>query len=203
MLLKMSKRFYYTALVLMMLSLFVIFAPGFLFTEDVTRNADAVVLFVGPGNEARRYEAEQLIREGSARYLLIPSSGEIFTADSGGGLLRMAGVPPKGDYAHWNSIKGDYRKHFENTHIEALEAKLTMDGLGLRSAIMVSSGYHMRRIRLIAGRVFSDNKYSIYCNPAKWQTEYTAADWQNREYRKKIVSEYVKIGWFMFYGAFS
>ena len=68
---------------------------------------------------------------------------------------------------------------------------------------MVSSGYHMRRIRLIAGRVFSDNKYSIYCNPAKWQTEYTAADWQNREYRKKIVSEYVKIGWFMFYGAFS
>jgi len=41
--------FYLTSTFLLLLTLFVIFAPGFLFTEDVTRKADAVVLFVGPG----------------------------------------------------------------------------------------------------------------------------------------------------------
>ena len=69
----------FLAAVLLTVMLFVIFAPGFLFRENLQRKADAVVLFVGPGNEARLDEARQLIKEGYARYLLVPFSGEGLT----------------------------------------------------------------------------------------------------------------------------
>jgi uncharacterized SAM-binding protein YcdF (DUF218 family) len=198
----MSKRAFYAVLVLMMLAFFVIFAPGFLFTEDVTRKADAVVLFVGPGNEARRYESEQLIREGYARYLLIPSSGKVFKKDADGGLVRIVGNQPRADFVQRVRIAANYKKYYENTHIEALEAKRMMNELGLKSAMLVSSAYHMRRIRIIAGLVFDSRTYTITCNPAKWQTEFTAVDWLDGEKRRIIGSEYLKIGWFLVYGVF-
>lgn len=45
--------------VLLLLAVFVLFAPGFLRAGDPPQKADAVVLFVGPGNEARLDEAIQ------------------------------------------------------------------------------------------------------------------------------------------------
>ena len=188
---------------ILLLLVFAIFAPGFLFTEDATRKADAVILFVGPGNEARVFEARQLITDGYARYLLIPSSGEVLSADKIGKFEKLSVNLPQGDRFHKIRLAVRYGKHYENTHIEALEAKRMMDDMGLRSAILVSSGYHMRRIRLIAGRVFAGSRYSFSCNPAKWQQAFTATDWLDGHKRKIMVSEYVKIGWFLVYGVFS
>lgn len=182
--------------------LIALFAPGFIFIGDVPRKADAVVLFVGPGNEARLFEARQLLKEGYARYLLIPSSGEIFSADKVGEIEKIRIVQPKGDHFLRMRIAAKYRKYLENTHIEALEARQMMDDMGLRSAMLVSSGYHMRRIRLIAGRVFGASSYSFSCNPAQWQQEFTASDWLDKERRRIIASEYVKIGWFLVYSPF-
>jgi uncharacterized SAM-binding protein YcdF (DUF218 family) len=186
-----------------LVALFALIAPGFLFTEDVPRKSDAVVLFVGPGNEARTDEAKYLIKEGYARYLLIPSSVEMFAANPAGGLVRITGDRSRGDLVRRIGIAVNYKKHYENTHFEALEAKRMMDDLDLKSAMLVSSGYHMRRIRIIAGRVFDAGRYSITCNPARWQQEFTVADWLNADRRKIIVSEYVKIGWFFVYGVLS
>jgi uncharacterized SAM-binding protein YcdF (DUF218 family) len=194
---------YLTATFLLLLTLFMIFAPGFLISEDPPKKADAVVLFVGPGNEARLDEAKVLIREGHARYLLIPFTGEMFEADKAGGLVRLAGNQPRGDLIRRVRMAASYKKHYENTHIEALEAKRMMDERGLRLAMLVSSSYHMRRIRLIGSRVFDAKKYSISCNPARWQREFTVADWLDGEKRRIIVSEYVKIGWFLVYGVLS
>ena len=188
-----------TALI-MMVTLFVIFAPGFLFLENIPRKADAVILFIGPGNEARLDEARQLIKEGYARYLLVPYSGEMFTSDSAGGLVRIDSNQPRGNLFLRIRIAATYKKHYENTHIEALEAKRMLDDLGLRSAMLVSSAFHMRRISLIAGRVFDTEKYAVSCNPARWQAAFTPGDWLIRERRKMIVSEYVKIAWFLVYG---
>lgn len=180
-----------------------LYAPRFLFTGDLPRKADAVIVFVGPGNDSRLDEAKVLVKEGYARYLLIPSSGELFEAEPAGGLLRIAGNQPRGDLFLRIRIAATYKKHYENTHIEALEAKRMLDDLGLSSAMLVSSAYHMRRIRLIAGRVFNARKYSISCNPARWQEPFTAADWLKKERRRIIFSEYAKIGWFLVYAPFA
>jgi uncharacterized SAM-binding protein YcdF (DUF218 family) len=181
-------------------ALFVIFAPGFLFIENIPRQADAVVLFVGPENVARLDEARQMIKEGYARYLLIPYSGVCYTVDRSGSLVKSVDTQQHEDLVRRIRLATTYKKHYENTHIEALEAKRMLDDLGLRSAMLVSSGYHIRRISMIAGRVFDDQKYTISFNSARWQTPFTAADWLNKAHRKIIVSEYVKMVWFLAYG---
>jgi uncharacterized SAM-binding protein YcdF (DUF218 family) len=188
------------AVAFLMVTLFAAFAPGFLFLDNIPRKADAVILFVGPGNTARLDEARQLIKDGYARFLFIPNSGELFTADPAGELVRLASNQPRGDLFRKIRIAANYKKHYEKTHVEALEAKRMLDDLGLRSAMLVSSAYHMRRIRLIAGRVFDAREYSISCNPARWQASFTPGDWLDRERRKIMVSEYVKIAWFLVYG---
>jgi hypothetical protein len=182
---------YLAGAVFLVTALGVVFAPGFLFTEDVPSKSDAVVLFVGPGNQARRFEAEQLVKEGYARYLLIPFTGEVLVLDRAGVFRNVE--------THGSRIPVKVRRFYENTHIEALRGRQMMDNLGLRSALIVSSGFHMRRISLISGRVFEAGKYEIACTPAKWQEEFTAADWLDRDRRKVIVSEYAKIGWFLVY----
>jgi len=189
----------YLVAALTFLLLFVIVAPGFLFMENIPRKADAVILFVGPGNEARRDEARQLIKDGYAHFLLIPYSGEVFAANSSLGLVRLNCNQSREKLFHRVWIATTYKNYFENTHIETLEAKRMMDDLGLRSAMLVSSAFHMRRIELIAGRVFDGRKYSISCNPARWQASYTFRDWFNKERRGNIISEYIKMFWFLVY----
>lgn len=185
------------------LVLLVMFAPGFLFTADVPRKADAVVLFVGPGNESRLDEAKKLIKEGYARYLIIPNQGEVLSLNQHGELVKLTETITRDDLIRKVRLAVTYKKHYENTHIEALEARRMMDDLGVRSAMLVSSGYHMRRIRLISGRVFDAKKNAVRCNPARWQKPFEAGDWLDNERRKIIVSEYVKIGWFLLYGVLS
>lgn len=187
---------------LLMTTLAALAAPGFLFTADAPGQADAVILFVGPDNEPRLEEARQLIEEGKARYLLIPAWGELYLS-APGGLVKVAGDRSRGKLFFRIRKSASYQNHFENTHIEALEARRMLDDLGLKSALLVSSGYHMRRIRLIARRVFDARKYSVYCNPVRLQRPFGAADWFDRERGKTIVSEYLKIGWFLGYGVFS
>ena len=190
------------AAISLLLVVFAIFAPCSLFIEDAPLQADAVVLFVGPDNETRLFEARRLIKEGYARYLLIPASGEIFSADKIEEIEKINLNQTQGNPFLRNRMEADYGKHYENSHVEVLEAKRMLDGLGLRSALMVSSGYHMRRIRLIAGRVFNTGKYSYSCNPAQWQPVFTAADWLDKDKSYIIISEYVKMGWFLVYALF-
>lgn len=194
---------YLAAALLLLLALMVMYAPGFLFSEDPPRKADAVVLFVGPGNDARLFEARQLVKDGYARYLLIPSSGEVYVQDSAGELVLQEGRLPRAELVQRIRMASVYKKHYENTHKEALEARRMMEDRGLHSALMVSSAYHMRRIRLIAWRVFDSATYSISCSPAQWGREFTAGDWLVKDRRRIIVSEYVKIGWFLVYGVLS
>ena len=193
---------YLTASLFVLLTLFVIFAPGFLFTEDPARKADAVVLFVGPGNEARLYEARQLVKDGYARYLLIPASGEVYAQDSAAELVKLEGKLPRADFVHRIRMASAYKRHYENTHKEVLEARRMMEDRGLHSALMVSSAYHMRRIRMISWRVFDGSKYLISCSPTQWGQEFTAGDWLVKDRRRIIVSEYAKIGWFLMYATF-
>lgn len=200
----MKKTVFYLALpVLLMTVPCAFFAPGFLYSENIPRRADAVVLFIGPDNAPRSEEANQLIKDGYARYLIIPSYDEVRVLNGRGEIERLPRMVPRGDLMHKVHMAAAYKdkKYYENTHIEALEAKRMMDDLGLRSAMLVSSAYHIRRIKLIAARVFDARRYAVSCNPARWQPQFTAGDWLDRTRRKIIVSEYIKIAWFLAYGA--
>ena len=190
-----------SALVLALLTAFIFYAPGFLVYADKPVEADAVILYSGPGQKNRLQEARRLIADGYARYLIIPDFGVVSIAGENGGLEPVA--PELWGQAQ--SLRGTtppiYRRYVESTHVEALEAKRILDRLGLRSALMVSSPYHTRRINMICVRVF-DHHYRFAVVPARTQQTYTARDWLDQNHRQKIVSEYVKMSWFLVYEPF-
>jgi len=74
-----------------------------------------------------------------------------------------------------------------------------MSSYGLNSAILVSSPYHMRRIKLIVMKVFDTNKGDFYFVPTSYEKapancwELSFTDW------KKVRKEYGKILWFFLY----
>ena len=175
-------------------------APSLLNSYGVMRKVDAVVLFVGPEQSARQAEAMALLQQGYARYLIIPAYGEIKSLNSTGELESLIHSSINRSTVLPLQKTANYKRYYENTHVEALEAKRLMDEQGLKSAMLVSSAYHMRRISMIAGRVFAVQNYSISCFPTRWQKEFTAVDWLNKGRRKIIISECVKMVWFLVYG---
>lgn len=181
----------------------IVYAPLYLACSDAPRKSDAVVLFIGPGLEARLNEARELARDGYARYLVIPAYGETLQISTNGMREITSKVFLMKSETFTARKATYYKKYFEDTHVEALEAKRMMDEHGLHSAILVSSPYHMRRIRHISNTVFNNGFYTLTFVPTRFQASFTVADWLNKERRKIIVSEYVKMEWFLIYGAFS
>jgi uncharacterized SAM-binding protein YcdF (DUF218 family) len=180
----------------------IFYGPFFLNYADKPVKSDVVVLFLGDEHKTREMQAEKLLREGYARYLVIPASGEIQQLTPDGKLKRVSRDLKVGDLLFKLRKRAIYGKHYEDTHIEVLEAKRIMDESGFRSAILVSSPYHMRRIRMIAGKVFKGGKYNFNCIPSIFEKPFDASDWCVRDRRGIMVSEYVKICWFMLYRIF-
>jgi uncharacterized SAM-binding protein YcdF (DUF218 family) len=181
----------------LLLSLSIFQAPSFLLISEAPARVDAVVIFVGGEKGAREKEADQLVREGFADYLLIPGYGQIMKRGPEGGLARL----DPGSSLKTLNFKLKTAARMEDTHIEVLGAKRLMDDLGLRSALFVSSPYHMRRIKLISGKVFNDRQEVRYV-PTRYETP-VGTYWlfSNRE-RAFVLTEYAKIVWFFLYSSF-
>lgn len=94
----------------------------------------------------------------------------------------------------WNRI-------IEDTHQEAIGARAMMESLGIRSAILVSAPYHMRRIKLIAGKVFGDDM-AVSCVPTRYEPPEDGFWLFNGHDRKFVLTEYMKIAWFFVYSPF-
>ena len=124
-------------------------APRFLLSDaDKPVKSDAIILFLGGVFMDREKEAYRLLNQGYARYLIIPAFHRVIAREP---------LPQPDTISHTNSVALKMIPFFyERTHVEELYAKKIMDSLGLKSAIMVSSPYHMRRIRLIASRTFGE-----------------------------------------------
>lgn len=176
-------------------------APRWLLYSDPPAAADAVVLFVGPGFEDRLIEARRLVRERYARSLLIPAYHGSFRGNDDGRIVSVGGDFIEKFFPAVRVAMGTYPACYEETHVEALEARRLMDARGYRSALFVSSPYHMRRIRMISGKVFDPGRYAIRFVPAQplnalrrpLPPDLASIRWQT--------SEYLKIGWFLVYSA--
>jgi len=183
------KAFAVAICVLVLLAVLIVFAPHYLAYTDKPQKAEAVVLFLGNEYRQRRAEAVRLIQDGYADYLLIPAYGKITEAPDMGRTARNA-IP---------SRRSHYPGIYEDTHIEVLEAKRIMDKKGLTSAIFVSSPYHMRRIRLIVNRVFTDTGYRMIFVPTRFERPTGKFWFLHGNDIRKVATEYSKIAWFFLY----
>lgn len=185
---------YFLVLFLAILFVALYYGPRYLIYADKPLRSDAVVLFVGPDNKTRQEDANRLMSEGYARYLFIPAYGRITEAAS---LSSPAGTKKANPKLIISGLKP--RPYFENTHVEVLEARRMMEQYGLKSAIFVSSPEHMRRIKIIAEKIFYEESVQIVFVPIRVESAHqdlTLADY------RRMGKEYVKIIWFLMYSSF-
>ena len=172
-------------------------APHYLLYSSQYKKTDAIVLFLGPDFNARQKEAYDLISDGMADYLIIPAYNKTYRVFDKGVIKYLPANFPEPKTMK-KSVDTPLR-FYEDTHWEIIEAKKAMSHYGLRSAIFVSSPYHMRRIKIIVMRVFDKNDGVFYFIPTHYEKapsgfwELSSADW------KKVAREYGKILWFIVY----
>ncbi|MFA5322768.1 MAG: hypothetical protein WC373_08850 [Smithella sp.] len=198
---KRCKLLIILSVVLLILIGIVFNAPRFLLYSTDHKRSDAIILLLGPDFKARQKEANELINNGMADYLIIPAYNKtygIYNKGKGQYLLPAWHSPESGKN---NALS--FPKFYEDTHIEIIKAQKTMSLYGLKSAIFVSSPYHMRRIKVVAGKVFKSSNHDFYFVPTRYEKapvnigELSSADW------KKVRREYSKIIWFLIYYAWS
>ena len=166
----------------------------FLTFTDPVQPADAAVLLIGQDLRARRLAAYELLCTGQTHTLVIPAYARVF-ACCGGRIGPSSSVPRRSLSLRQSIHVAGFANGVENTHLELLLARRTVESLGLRSIIFVSSPYHMRRIKIIADRVFDGFDTRFVPTPH----EHTRGRmwWTSPHEIRWVLSEYAKIAWFL------
>jgi hypothetical protein len=191
------KRLLVLILIIFSLIGLILAAPDYLLYSTPYKKADAIVVLLGPDFTARQKEANDLVKEGMADYLIIPAYNKTYRLLNKGDIqyLQVNFPERKVMKKNINALPIFY----EDTHWEIIEAKKEMFQYGLQSAIFVSSPYHMRRIKIIVAKVFDTKEKEFYFISTHYEQapaafwELSWADW------RKVVREYGKILWFLVY----
>ena len=194
---KWNKYLVVGLLLLVLLVGVVLYSPIFLLYSSECKKANAIILLLGPDFKARQKEAYELIMEGKTDYLIIPAYHKAYRVYD----KDMKKCLSPNLYSYKSSQKNiDASPGFyEDTHLEIIEARKIMSDYGLKSAIFVSSPYHMRRIKIIVTKIFDTHKDDFYFVPTNYEKapanfwELSLSDW------KKVRREYGKILWFFLY----
>lgn len=192
------KAVLYTCLVIVVMT--IPCAPSLLVYEKSLKSPDCIIVMLGHDTACRFRGAEELTKQSHARALLIPGYFEVsFVKD--GVLLTRQQIQVKPVMAPYLSIFGHCLRIFENTHNELIRGKKIMDRLGFHSVIIVSSPFHMFRLKLIAKKVF-DDKYAVGFRPTPFEQYDTIECLKSATCSKNVATEYLKIAWFLIYSCF-
>jgi len=195
------KHIAYIFLILFALALF-FYSPRYLIFKTLPAKSDAVILLLGSINKGRAEEAYRLINEGYAGNLFVPAQKKNFNISDN---ANLSGYIKKLSKQNWLNPKREIKLNHqfqENTHLEIIAAKSMMDSSNFTSAIFVSSPYHLRRVKIITDRVFIGKAYQLSFIPS-YHLESDATLWGiNKDNFKMVLSEYLKIAWFLIYEPF-
>ncbi|HLC17167.1 MAG TPA: ElyC/SanA/YdcF family protein [Thermodesulfovibrionia bacterium] len=200
---RLNKRFFKYALLFTapFLLLLIYYAPFYLMYKDTPGKSQVIVLFLGPAFEARKQEAYRLLLNGYADYLIIPAYNQIFHIRNQELIvseLQMSFFSSHFEKKEENEVV-TMRRLMEGTHLELLHAREMMDKASFRSAIFVSSPYHMRRLKLIGEKLLDKSVYTLFFVPSSYETVHQNL-WLFYEYdRSWIIKEYAKMFWFFLY----
>lgn len=194
---KFNRGAVFLLLTVAVLAGFVLYAPQFLLYSSSYEKADSIILLLGPDFNARKKEANKLIDEGMADYLIVPAHNKTYKIINNKIIEEIS----TNLAANTTSKKaaGAPAFYYEDTHLEIIEAQKIMEHYKSKSAIFISSPYHMRRIKFIVSNVFNVKKGSFYFVPTRYEKasaifwEIPLTDW------RKIFMEYAKILWFCLY----
>ncbi len=134
------------------------------------------------GSRERQEKALKLLKQGFAKRILF--TGPDFRPRDYDclGITREGIKPPMVAY---------------RTYEEALVTKQVMEQESFRSAIIVTSPYHLRRVRMIFNKVFGDDGMTVAFYPSR-NRAFSMNDWWKSHYgRKAVIMEYLGL---IYYG---
>ncbi|MBC9785362.1 YdcF family protein [Heliobacterium chlorum] len=162
------------------------FAGDFLVLADEPTKADAIIVLSGDDG-GRTERAVELYHQGYAPYIIL-SGGRVYQETTMAELMQKhaikLGVPKEAIILENKS---------SSTYQNAAHSKEIMEKYQFKSAIVVSSNYHMRRTKLVFEQVFQGTS-DVFAyvpfdnqdyNPARW--------WEKNRGIMVTITEYIKL----------
>lgn len=179
---KLINRKFVLFICLLLLIIGLFSAGSFLVLSESPKQADVIIVL--SGGQGRVEKAAELYKAGYALYIILSNAKE--SASSSGDMLQTAlnlGIPQDAIHTE-NAAKSTYQN-----------AEFTLPIMkehDLKSAIVVSSEFHMRRVKLLFERVYK--KSDIELTYVGSTSGYNAKRWwSDRKSRETTFNEYVKM----------
>lgn len=179
---KRRKRILFLYLPLLLIVLLFLCAGRFLPVSEAPKQADVIIILSGGGGRVE--QGVQLFQKGYAPQLLLSNAKEI--TGPAGDMRETAlslGIPESAILTEDAA---------ESTYQNAQLTLPIMKQKGLKSAIVVSSDFHMRRVKFIFDHVY--RKSGIELTYIGEDSGYNAkAWWSDRYSRETTFNEYIKM----------
>ena len=160
-------------------------------------NTDAVVVLAGSYKEDKKRIAEgtALIRQGKGNVLILPLRHPAINWPWVVQYFDLKGNLSESQVYIGRSTPLDEPiiERFGGTYVEAQKTVEIMQRLALKSAIIVSSAYHMRRAQMAFDRYRSSTQIEFYYHPVESGLADGRLWWLNAKYVTKILKEYKKV----------
>ncbi|MTV48360.1 YdcF family protein [Heliobacillus mobilis] len=179
-------KFLWTLLAFSIFFLLLSFAGDFLVVAEEPKIADAIIVLSGDDG-GRTERAVELYRQGYAPYLIL-SGGRIYQETTMAELMMQhalkLGVPKEAIVLENKS---------SSTYQNAVHSKEIMEKYKFKSAIVVSSNYHMRRTRVVFEQVFQGTGNVFAYVPSADQDYNPARWWEKNRSIMVTITEYIKL----------
>ncbi|MDQ6600111.1 YdcF family protein [Bacillus salipaludis] len=171
---KIRKRIFF--IIVLLFTFFLLFAGRFLVVDEAPKAADVIVVL--SGGEGRLEKAYELYQSGYARKMIVSNGLADNLWESTIRLLPRKSVI--------------LERKADSTYESAVYVKKIMKKHKYHSALIVSSDYHMRRVKYNFSRVYKDSDTKLIYVASN--TTYDPKAWWLSKHNVGItISEYIKI----------
>jgi uncharacterized SAM-binding protein YcdF (DUF218 family) len=159
--------------------------------------ADAIVVLAGAAGEdnLRVAEGNALFRRGIGKYLILPLRHPAFKWRWAVETYNLSNPVHRSKILIGRALKDEKQIIYDygGTYLEALKTIQIMKRRQLRSAIIISSAYHMRRVRVAFKNADRQNSFTFYYHPVENNKPEGSVWWVDYDYFKHILQEYRKL----------
>jgi uncharacterized SAM-binding protein YcdF (DUF218 family) len=160
--------------------------------DEIPNRADIIIVLSGDDEGQRLRHAFTLYQKGYATRILL-SGGTNLWEETGIDLMERYLI--KLGVASEDILS---EKSSGSTVENASYSRRLMEEKGFRSAIVVTSPTHTRRVSIIFKKTF-DSKFPVWVtsDPTAFQPD---GWWRDPERRRPVIREYFQIGWYLLFG---
>ena len=163
-------------------------AAEYLVLKNPPRKADLIV--VATPSRPRFLYALDLLKKKYANQILLVGDDRIKTMQDHKTASELARLEAISEGIAESRI---HVKHSTGTRTDALQAKLLMTALGLKSALVTSDPYNMRRLSMVFEKIFEDTELVLHLIPTNQKRKTPDYWWLSPHSFIYVIKEWIKL----------